>query len=217
MILLPILKIVPACYSLSSLCWSKSVPPPPPRNEAPRLSSPRVKKSLMVLVAVKLFRLPVIGYQTYMKFPNSVRPPRLLLLVLLFLLVALTILLCILLVLLVLLTSVSMSITFLLLILLPPSTLNTVILPIKNSVTQYLAQATKSYLPSPMLTLFSALSGLPQSLFNRGGSVEQQAAPSVVPVPSVLVTPLCPISPSPSSPLLTQPRTLRRSKSWFRW
>lgn len=217
MILFPILKLVPACYSLSSLCRSKSVPPPLPRDEAPQLASPRVKKSLMVVVAVTFLRLPIIGYQAYMKIPNSVRPPRLLLLVLLLLLVVLTVLLCILLVLLVLLTSVSMSITLLLLILLPPSTLNTVVLPIKNSVTQYLAQATKSYLPSPMLTLFSALSGLPQSLFNRGGSVEQQAVPSVVPVPSVLITPLCPLSPSPSSTLMTQPRTLRRSKSWFRW
>ena len=217
MILFPILKIVPACHSLSSLCRSKSVTPPPPYDEAPQRSTPRPKKSLMMGVAVTFLRLPVIGYQTYMKIPNSVRPPRLLLLVLLLLLVALTVLLCILLVLLVLLTSVSMSITLLLFILLPPSTLNTVVLPIKNSVTQYLAQATKSCLPSPMLTLFSALSGLPQSLFNRGGSFEKKAAPNAVPVPSVLVTPLCPLSPSLPSPLLSQPRTLRRSKSWFRW
>ena len=217
MILFPILKIVPACYNLSSLCWSKSVPPHPPRNEAPRPSIPKVKNSLVKGVVVMFLRLPIIGYQTYMKTPNSVRPPRLLLLVLLLLLVALTVLLCILLVLLVLLTSVSMSITLLLLILLPPNTLNTVVLPIKSSVTQYLAQATKSCLPSPMLTLFSTLFGLPQSLFNRGGSVEEKAAPNVVPVPSVLVTPLCPLNPLPPSPLVAQPRKLRRSKSWLRW
>ena len=217
MILFPILKIVPASYSMSSLCRSKSVPPPPPREVASPLSPPKVKKSPMKGVAVTFLRLPIIGYQMYMKIPNSVRPPRLLLLVLLLLLVALTVLLCILLVLLVLLTSVTISINLLLLILLPPSTLNTVILPIKNSVTQYLAQATKSCLPSPMLSLFSALSGLQQSLFKRGGSVVEQAAPNVVPVPSVLIAPPCPPSPPPPSPPLAQPRTLRRSKSWLRW
>ena len=217
MILFPILKIVPASYSTSFLCRSKSVPHPLPCDVAPSLSPPRVKKSLTMRVAVTFLRLPIIGYQTYTKIPNSVRPPRLLLLVLLLLLVSLTVLLCILLVLLVLLTSVTVSISLLLLLLLPPSTLNTVVLPIKNSVTQYLAQATRSCLPSPMLTLFSTLSGFQQSLFNRGGSVVEQEVPSVVPVPSVLVTPSCPPGPPPPSPPLAQRRTLRRSKSWFRW
>ncbi|KAH8983705.1 hypothetical protein EDB86DRAFT_228694 [Lactarius hatsudake] len=217
MILFPILKIVPTSYNMSSLCRSKSVPLPPPCDVSPPLSPPRVKKSLMTGAAITFLRLPVLGYQMYMKIPDSVRPPRLLLLVLLLLLVALTVLLCILLVLLVLLTSVSMSITLLLFILLPPSTLNTVVLPIKNSVTQYLAQATKTCLPSPMLTLFSALSGLQQSLFKRGGPVVKQAAPNVVPFPSVFVAPPCPSSPPPPSPPLAQPRTLRRSKSWLRW
>jgi len=202
---------------MSHLCWSKSVPPPETYRLSPPPSSPMRQRSAMMGAAITFFRLPIISYQAYMKIPKSVGPPRLLLLALILLLVALTLLLCILLVLLVLLTTVTTGITFILLILLPPGTLTTVVLPIRSSVTQFLVQATRSYLPSPIQTLFSLLSGLQKRLFNRDESLVAQTAPNVVPVPNVIVTPTCLPNPPPQSPTIARPRTLRRSKSWLRW
>ena len=218
----PILTFTPISYSTSLLCWPKSVPPqtyhlPPPP------PPPRKQRSIMMEVVTTFFRLPIISYQAYMRMPKSVRPPRLLLLVLLVLLVTLILLLCILLVVLVLLTVVTTGITFLLLILLPPGTLTTVFLPIRMSVTQFLAEMTRCYLPSPIQTLFSLLSSLQRSLFNREKPPVAQKSPDVSPVPcavsasSIIVTPTCLLDLPPSSPTSVKHRTLRRSKSWLRW
>ncbi|KAI0303474.1 hypothetical protein B0F90DRAFT_1376749 [Multifurca ochricompacta] len=217
MILFQISKFALASYNMSPLCWSKNAPSPTVYYLSPPLSPPRGQRSVMMRVANTFVRLPFIGYQAYMKIPKTVRPPHLLLLVLLLLLVALTTLLCVLLVLLVLLTTVTTAITLLLLILLPPRTLDTVVLPIRISATQFLAQVTRNYLPSPIQTLFSVLSGILQSLFNRGESVVAQAVPNTAPPLSVVVTPPCPPAPPPLPLVSAQPRTLRRSKSWFRW
>lgn len=197
---------------MSNLCWSRNAPvlAPPP-------SPPMGQRSIIMGAAITFLRLPVISYQAYSKFPRSVRPPRLLLLVLLLLLSALTLLLCILLVLLVLLTVVTTGIMLLLLILLPPGTLTTMLFPIKSSVTQFLAQVTRSYLPSPIQALFSALSNLHHGLLNRDESFVAQTAPNIVPVPSVIVVPTCLPDSPPPPPTSTLPRTLRRSKSWLRW
>jgi hypothetical protein len=80
-----------------------------------------------------------------------------------------------------------------------------------------LAQATRSCLPSPIQNLFSALLSLHWGLLNRSESGVAQTAPNVAPVPSVVVTPICLPNVPPSPPTPAQPRTLRRSKSWFRW
>jgi hypothetical protein len=202
---------------MGHLCWSKSVPPPKTCHLSPPSSLPMGQRSVVMGAAITFLRLPVISYQAYTKIPKSVRPPRLLLLVLILLLVVLTLLLCTLLVLLVLLTTVTTGIMFILLILLPPGTLMTVVLPIRNSVTQFLVQATRSYLPSPIQTLFSALSGLQKKMFNRDETLATHSTPNVVPVPNVNVTPTCLLNPPPQSPTITRPRTLRRSKSWLRW
>jgi hypothetical protein len=213
MILFPILKFASTSYRMSNLCWSKNAPAltPPP-------SPPMGQRSIMMGAVITFLRLPVISYQAYSKFPRSVRPPRLLLLVLLLLLSALILLLCILLVLLVLLTVVTTGILLLLLILLPPGTLTTMLFPIRSSVTQFLAQVTRSYLPSPIQALFSALFSFHRGLLNREESFVAQTAPNIAPVPNVVVVvPTClPDSPPPPPPS-TLPRTLRRSKSWFRW
>lgn len=217
MILFTILKFVSTSYRIGQVYWSKSTPPPETCNLSPS-PSPSVGQKSSVMGAVIMFlRLPVISYRAYTKIPKSVRPPRLLILALLLLLVALNLLLCVLLVLLLLLTVTTTGITFILLILLPPSTLTTVVLPIKVSVTQFLVQATRSYLPSPIQALFSALSGLQRIMFARDESSVARTAPNVVPVPSVIVTPTCLPNLPPPSPTLNQPRTLRRSKSWLRW
>ena len=201
---------------MSNLCWSKAVPPPQTCHLPPPPSPIMGKRSVMGVV-ITFLRLPVISYQAYMKIPKTVRPPRLLLLVLVLLLAALILLLCILLVLLVLLTVVTTGITLLLLILLPPGSLTTIIFPIKNSAMQFLAQVTRSYLPSPIQNLFSALLSLHRGLLNRGESIVAQTAPNVAPIPSVVITPTCLPNVPPPLPTPGQPRTLRRSKSWFRW
>jgi hypothetical protein len=215
MTLFPILKFASISYSVGHLCWSKSAPPPPTCRLPPPPSPPRRQWSIMMGVAITFLRLPITSYRAYTKIPKNVQPPSLLLLVLLLLLVSLTVLLCVLLALLVLLTIVTTAITLLLLLLLPPNVLTKVVLPIRISVTQFLAQATRSYLPSPIQSLISALYSL-QCLFSRDGSVVAQTAPNAAPVPSIIVTPtrLPDLHPSPMSP---QRRTLRRSKSWFRW
>jgi hypothetical protein len=217
MILFPILKFASTSYRMSNLCWSRNVPPPKTCHLPPPPSPPKGQRFIMMGVAIKFLRLPVISYQAYTKIPKTVRPPRLLLLVLLLLLAALTLLLCILLVLLVLLTVVTTGILLLLLILLPPGTLTSILLPIRSSVTQFLAQVTRSCLPSPIQTLFFALSRLHRGLFNRDESFVAQTAPDIAPVPSVVVTPICLPDLPPPPPTPTQPRTLRRSKSWLRW
>jgi len=217
MILFAILKFVSTSYRLGHLYWSKGAPPPETCYLSPPPSPPVGRRSSVMGAAIMFLRLPVISYQAYTKIPKSVRPPRLLLLVLLLLLLALNLLLCTLLMLLVLLTIATAGITFILLILLPPSALTTVVLPIKVSVTQFLAQATRCYLPSPIQALFSVLSGLQRSMFARDESSVVQVAPNVVPVPNVIVTPTCLSNLPPPSPTLNQPRTLRRSKSWLRW
>jgi len=217
MILFPILKFASASYRMSNLCWSKTVPPPQTCHLPPPPSPPMGQRSVIVGAVITFLRLPVISYQAYMKVPKSVRPPRLLLLVLVLLLAALILLLCILLVLLVLLTIVTTGITLLLLILLPPGTLTTIVLPIRNLATQFLAQVTRSCLPSPIQNLFSALLSLHRGLLNRGESFVAQTAPNVAPVPSLIVTPTCLPSVPPPFPTSAHPRTLRRSKSWFRW
>jgi hypothetical protein len=215
--MIAILKFLSTSCSMGHLCWSKSAPPPETCHLSPPPLSPMRQRSVIMGAAITVFRLPVISYQAYTKIPKSVRPPRLLLLVLILLLVVLTLLLCTLLVLLVLLTTVTTGIMFILLILLPPGTLTTVVLPIRNSVTQFLVQATRNYLPSPIQTLFSALSGLQKKLFNRDELLATQTTPNVVPVPNVVVTPTCLLNPPPQSPTIARPRTLRRSKSWLRW
>ena len=217
MILFPILKFASASYRMSNLCWSKTVPPSQTCHLPPPPSPPMGQRSGMMGAVITFFRLPVISYQAYMKIPRSVRPPRLLLLVLVLLLTALILLLCILLVLLVLLTVVTTGIMLLLLILLPPGTLTTIVLPIRNLATQFLAQVTRSCLPSPIQNLFSALLSLHRGLLNRGESSVAQTAPNVAPVPSVVVTPTCLPNVPPPFPTSAQPRTLRRSKSWLRW
>jgi hypothetical protein len=217
MILFLILKFASTSYKMSNLCWSKTVPPPRACHLPPPPSPTMGQRSVMMGIVITFLRLPVISYRAYMKIPKTVRPPRLLLLVLALLLVVLTLLLCILLVLLVLLTVVTMGIMLLLLILLPPGTLTTIFLPIRNLATQFLAQATRSCLPSPIQNLFSALLNLHQGLLNRGESSVAQTAPNVAPVPSVVVTPICLPNVPPPSPTSARPRTLRRSKSWFRW
>ena len=217
MILFPILKFASTSYRMSNLCWSKTVLPPQTCYLAPPPSPPMRQRSVMMGVVIMFLRLPVTSYQAYMKIPKSVRPPRLLLLVLVLLLAALTLLLCILLVLLVLLTVVTTGITLLLLILLPPGTLTTIVLPIRNLATQFLAQVTRNCLPSPIQNLFSALLSLHRALFNRNESFVAHTAPNVAPVPRVVVTPTCLPNVTPPPPTSAQPRTLRRSKSWFRW
>ena len=217
MILFAMLKFVSTSYRMGHLCRSRSAPAPTTCHPSPPPSLPMRQRTIMMGAAITFLRLPIISYQAYMKIPKSVRPPRLLLLVLLLLLVALTLLLCILLVLLVLLAMVTTGITFILLILLPPGTLTSVVLPIRNSVTQFLVQATRSCLPSPIQTLFSAMSSLQRVFFNRDESFVTQTAPNVVTVPSVVVTPTCLPSLPPPSPTLPRPKTLRRSKSWLRW
>ena len=217
MLLFPILKFPSTSYRMSNLCWPRNVPPPKTCRLPPPPPPPMGQRSIMMGVAITFLRLPVISYQAYRKIPRSVRPPCLLLLVLLLLLTALTILLCILLVLLVLLTVVTTGIMLLLLILLPPGTLTMVLFPIRSSMTQFFAQVTRSYLPSPIQTLFSALSSLHRGLLNRDESLVAQAAPNIAPVPSVVVIPTCLPDLPPSPPISTQPRTLRRSKSWLRW
>lgn len=217
MILFPILKFASTSYRMSNLCWTKIVPLPQACHLPPPPSPPMGQRSVIMGVVITFLRLPVISYRAYMKFPRSVRPPRLLLLVLVLLLAALIILLCILLVLLVLLTVVTTGIMLLLLILLPPGSLTTIVLPIRNLATQFLAQVTRSCLPSPIQNLFSALLSLHRGLLNRGESFEAQTAPNVAPAPSIIVTPSCLPSVPPPSPTPAKPRTLRRSKSWFRW
>lgn len=217
MTLFPILKFALTSYSVGPLCWSKRAPLPPRCHLPPPSSPPRVQRSVMMGVAITFLRLPITSYRAYMKIPKRVQPPPLLLLVLLLLLVALTALLCVLLVLLVLLTIVATAITLLLFILLPPNVLTTVVLPIRISVTQFLAQATRSYLPSPIQTLISTLYGLQRSLFKRDESVASQTAPNTAPIPSVIVTPTRLPDLHPPPPISPQRRTLRRSKSWFRW
>ncbi len=215
--LFPILKFASTRYRMGNLCWSKNVPPPQTCRLPP--PPPMGQRSVMMGVVITFLRLPVISYQAYTKIPRSVRPPRLLLLVLLLLLTALTLLLCILLVLLALLTVVTTGIMLLLLVLLPPGTLNTIVLPIRNLVTQFLAQVTRSCLPSPIQNLFSALLSLHRGLFNRDESLVAQTAPNVAlvrAVPSVVVTPTC-LPGAPPPPPTSHRRTLRRSKSWFRW
>ena len=216
MILFPILNFASTSYRISNLCWSKTVPPPQTCHLPPPPPPPKDQRSVMGVV-ITFLRLPVISYQVYMNLSKSVRPPRLLLLILVQLLAALILLLGVLLVLLVLLSVVTTGIMLLLLILLPPGTLTTIVLPIRNLAMQFLAQVTKSCLPSPIQNLFSAMLSLHRGWLNRGGSVVVQKAPNVAPVPSVVVTPTClPIvSPLPSTS--PRPRTLRRSKSWFRW
>jgi hypothetical protein len=216
MLLFPILKFASTSYRMRNLCWSRKVPPPQTCRLPPPPPPPMGQRSMMGVV-ITFLRLPVISYQAYTKIPRSVRPPRLLLLVLLFLLAALTLLLCILLVLLVLLTVVTTGVMLLLLILLPPGTLITIISPIRSSVTQFLAQVTRNYLPSPIQTLFSALSSLHRGLLNRDESLVVQTVPNIALAPSVVVTPTCLPDLPPSPPIPTQPRTLRRSKSWIRW
>lgn len=217
MILFPILNFASTSYRMSNLCWSKAVPPPQTCHLPPPPSPRMGQRSVMTKVIITFLRLPVISYQAYMRVPKSVRPPRLLLLVLVLLLSALILLLCILLVLLVLLTLVTTGIMLLLLILLPPGTLTTIVLPIRNLAAQFLAQVTRSCLPSPIQNLFSALLSLHRGLLNRGESVVAQTAPNVAPVPSVSVTPTCLPNVPPPFPTSAKPRTLRRSKSWFRW
>ena len=205
---------------MSNLCWSKDVPPLQTCHLPAPPSPATGQRSLMMGVFITFLRLPVTSYQAYTKIPRSVRPPRIFLLVLLLLLAALTILLCILLVLLVLLTIVTTGITLLLFILLPPGTLNSIVLPIKNSVTQFLAQVATSCLPSPIQNLFSALLGLHRGLFNRDEALAARTTPivaSVRAVPSIVVTPTCLPDVPPPPPTSAPPRTLRRSKSWFRW
>ena len=217
MILFPILKFASTSYRMSNLCWSKTVPPPQTCHLPPPMLPPMGQRSTMMGVVITFLRLPVISYRAYMKVPKTVRPPRLLLLVLALLLAALILLLCILLVLLVLLTVVTTGIILLLFILLPPGTLATIVLPIRNLVTQFLAQATRNCLPSPIQNLFSALLSLHRRLLNRGESPVAQVPPNVTPVPSVVVTPICPPNVPLPPPTPAHPRTLRRSKSWLRW
>lgn len=202
---------------MGHLYWSKSAPPPETCNLSPPPSPPVGQRSSMMGAVITFLRLPIISFQACTKIPKSVRPSPLLLLVLLLLLMTLNLLLCVLLMLFVLLTTTTTGITFILLILLPPNTLTTVVLPIKVSVTQFLVQATKSYLPSPIQALFSVLSGLQRNIFARDESSVAQTAPDVVPVPSVIITPTCLSNLPAPSPTLNQPRTLRRSKSWLRW
>jgi hypothetical protein len=217
MILFPILKFASTNYKMGNLCWSKNVPPAQSCHLPPPPSPPMRQRSIMMGVFIMFFRLPVISYQAYTKIPKSVRPSRLLFLVLLLLLAALTLLLSTLLVLLVLLTVVTTGIMLLLLILLPPGTLTWIVLPIRNLATQSLVQVTRNCLPSPIQTLFSALLSLHRGLFNRDESFVAQTAPNVVPVPSVVVTATCLPDVPPPPPTSARPRTLRRSKSWFRW
>ena len=221
MILFPILKFASTSYRMSHLCWPKSVPPTQSCHLPPPPLPPRGQRSIMMRFAIMCLRLPITSYHAYMKIPRSVRPPRLLLLVFILLLMALIFLLCILLVVLVLLTVVTTGILLVLLILLPPGTLTTIVLSIRISVTQFLVQATKSYLPSPIQTLFSTLSCLQQSLFNRDEKRDEpfvvQTTPNIALIPSVIVAPTCLPDLPPRPPTSTPPRTLRRSKSWLRW
>ena len=217
MILFPILKFASTSYRMSNLCWSKTALPPRTCHLPPPPSPPMGQRSIVMGAVITFLRLPVTSYQAYMKIPKSVGPPRLLLLVLVLLLATLTLLLCILLVLLLLLTVVTTGIMLLLLILLPPGTLTTIVLPIRNLATRFLAQVTRSCLPSPIQNLFSALLSLHQGFFNRDESFVVQTTPNVAPVPSVVVTPTCRQNLPPSPQASAQPRTLRRSKSWFRW
>jgi len=107
--------------------------------------------SIVMEIAIMFLRLPIISYQAHMRIPQSVRPPPLLLLILQILVTP--ILLYIILVILAPVTPLMMGISFLLLILLHPGTLTAVFLRIRMSVTQFLAELTRSYLPSPIQTL----------------------------------------------------------------